>query len=110
VARGVIRRGDAALLERNAGTGERARRLVERDGREVEYLPASRNLGNDLFVHWEFALKREGLHLELLRKILPRIGAEEMAAYVRSRPTGRFARVIWWLYEEFVGTRLDSPT
>lgn len=86
-----------------------ARRLVERDGREVEYLPAARNPGSDVFAHLEFALKREGLHLELLRKVLPKIGANEMAAYVRSRPTGRFARVLWWLYEEFAGTRLNVP-
>ncbi len=86
-----------------------ARRLLEKDGREVEYLPATRDPGDDVFAHLEFALKREGLHLELLRKVLPRIEAEAVAAYVRSKPTGRYARVIWWLYEQFTRTTLSLP-
>nr|WP_226895549.1 Fic family protein [Luteolibacter marinus] len=85
------------------------RRLMEKDGREIEYLPATRDLGEDVFAHLEFGLKREGLHLELLRKVLPQLEAVEVAAHVRSKPTGRYARVIWWLYEEFTRTRLDLP-
>lgn len=86
-----------------------ARRLVERDGRQIEYFPAARDLGEDVFAHLEFALKREGLHLELLRKVLPKLDAGEVATHVRSKPTGRYARMIWWLYEEFARTRLDLP-
>ena len=85
------------------------RRLVEKDGRQIEYLPAARDLGNDVFAQLEFALKREGLHLELLRKVLPLLDGGEVAAYVRSKPTGRYARVVWWLYEELTRTRLDLP-
>lgn len=85
------------------------RRLVEKDGRQIEYLPAARDLGDDVFAHLEFALKREGLHLELLRKLLPKLNAGEVADHVRSKPTGRYARIIWWLYEEFARTRLDLP-
>jgi hypothetical protein len=83
------------------------RRLVERDGRQIEYFPAARDLGEDVFAHLEFALKREGLHLELLRKVLPKLDAGEVTAHVRSKPTGRYARMIWCLYEEFTRTRLD---
>jgi len=86
-----------------------ARRLVERDGLQVEYLLATRDPGNDVFAQLEFALKREGLHLELLRKVLPQLDETEVAAHVRSKPTGRYARVIWWLYEELTGKRLDIP-
>lgn len=85
------------------------RHLVERDGRETEYLPPARDPGDDLFAHLEFALKREGLHLELLRKVLPRLGADEVATFVRSKPTGRYARTIWWLYEEFTQVKLEIP-
>jgi hypothetical protein len=82
------------------------RRLVEKDGRQIEYFPAARDLGEDVFAHLEFALKREGLHLELLRKVLPKLDAGEVTTHVRSKPTGRYARMIWWLYEEFTRTRL----
>lgn len=57
----------------------------------------------------EFALKREGLHLQLLRALLPRLPAEDLAAYVRSKPTSAYARRIWYLFEEFSGQRLDLP-
>jgi len=86
-----------------------AQRSVEKDGRTTEFLPAARDPGEEVFAHLEFALRREGLHLELLRKALPRIPAEEMAAHVTSRPTGRYARVLWWLYETFTGRMLELP-
>ncbi len=35
-----------------------ARRLVEKNGRQIEYLPAARDPGDDVFAHLEFALKR----------------------------------------------------
>lgn len=85
------------------------RRLVEKNGRQIEYLPAARDLGNDVFAHLEFALKREGLHLELLRKVVPLIADNDITSYVRSKPTGRYARMIWWLHEEFTRKKLDLP-
>lgn len=86
-----------------------SRRLVETDGREVEYLPATQNPGDDVFAHLEFALRKEGLHLEMLRKVLVRIPAEQVAAHVRGKPMGRYARVVWWLFEEFAKEGLDLP-
>ncbi len=86
-----------------------SRRLVTTDGREVEYLPSAQNPGNGVLDHLEFALRKEGLHLELLRKVLPRIPAKDVAALVRRKPTGRYVRVIWWLYEEFNRISLDLP-
>jgi hypothetical protein len=86
-----------------------ARRLVEAGGRQVEYLPAAQDPGDDVFNQLEFALRKEGLHLELLRKVLVRIPAQEMAEHLLGRPTGRYARVLWFLHESFTGQRLDVP-
>lgn len=87
-----------------------ARRIVERDGRVIEYLPAAQAPGDDVFEQLEFALRREGLHLELLRKFLMRkIDPIELTGYVRTRPTGRYGRILWFLYEGFTGERLDLP-
>lgn len=86
-----------------------SRRLVVSEGREVEYLPTGQNPGEDVFAHLEFALRKEGLHLELLRKVLVRIPAAEVVAHVRAKPTGRYARVIWWLFEAFTQEVLDFP-
>lgn len=65
--------------------------------------------GETDFDHLEFALKREGLHLQLLRALLPRYDPVQMAAYVRGTPTSKYARRIWFLYESLSGRRLDLP-
>jgi hypothetical protein len=84
-----------------------ARRLVETDGRQVEYLPAMQDPGTDVFEQLEFSLRKEGLHLELLRKILPQVPAKEITEHLRGKPNGRYARILWFLYESFTGGRLD---
>ncbi len=86
-----------------------ARRTVEKEGRVIEYLNASQHPGEDTFSQLEFALRREGLHLELLRKLLPLLSPEELTEFVKSRPTGRYARVIWWLFESFTNQDLPIP-
>ncbi len=85
------------------------RRTVEREGRIIEYLHASQHPGTDVFSQLDFALRREGLHLELLRKLLPLLDAHKMAEYVRSKPTGRYTRSLWWLFESFTGELLPLP-
>ena len=74
-----------------------------------EFYPRTYWPGDTDLDHLEFALKREGLHLQLLRALLPRLPAHELAAYVRSKPTSAYARRIWFLFEEFSGQRLDLP-
>jgi len=76
--------------------------------REETY-PKSYWPGEDDFAHLEFALKHEGLHLQLLRDLLPRLSADQLGAYVQSKPTSIYARRIWYLYEEFSGRRLNLP-
>ena len=63
--------------------------------------------GESDFEHLEFALKREGLHLQLLRALLPQLTANTVTAYVQSKPTSTYARRIWYLFEEFSGQRLS---
>ena len=74
-----------------------------------EIYPKSYWPGDDDFDHLEFALKHEGVHLQLLRALLPRYAPEQVAAYVESKPTGAYARRLWFLYEEFSGHRLNRP-
>lgn len=61
------------------------------------------------FEHLEFALNREGLHLQLLRALLPLLPRAEVEAFVRATPTGANARRIAYLYEAFSGARLEIP-
>lgn len=56
-----------------------------------------------------FALKREGVDLIVLAKLFSLIDGEEIAALVRSTPTGSFARRLWFLYEWLTGRTIDLP-
>jgi len=86
------------------------KRITERaDGRVREIYPHTLHNPETEFDHLEFALKREGLHLQLLRMILPLISAEAVASFVRSKPTGGNTRRIWYLYERFSGNTLPIP-
>jgi len=59
--------------------------------------------------HLTFALKYEGLDLALLKRLFLALPAAEIEVLVRSRPTGSYARRIWFLYEWLTGTTLDLP-
>lgn len=54
-----------------------------------------------------FALKWEGVDLGVLAALFKAIAASDVADIVRAKPTGAFARRIWFLYEWLTGHRLD---
>jgi Fic/DOC family len=60
--------------------------------------------------HLTFALKYEGLDLAVLKRLFLAVGPAEVEAIVRARPTGRYARRIWFLYEWLTGKTLDVPS
>lgn len=80
---------------------------VAPDGRRTEYYVGKYWPGDSDFDHLEFALRYEGLHLGLLRALLPQLDRAATAAYVRAKPTGVYSRRLWYLYESFTDTRLD---
>ena len=57
----------------------------------------------------EFALKREGASLAVLRTLFRRVGPAEIVRVVRDKPTGKYTRRIWFLYEWLMDARLDLP-
>ncbi|MBT0654284.1 Fic family protein [Geomobilimonas luticola] len=63
----------------------------------------------NLEAHLTFALKHEGLDLAVLKHLFVAVGAAEIEAIVRAKPTGRYSRRIWFLYEWLLGSRLDLP-
>ena len=59
--------------------------------------------------HLTFALKYEGLDLAVLKRLFLKTGPAPVEAIVRDKPTGTYARRIWFLHEWLTGTRLDLP-
>ncbi len=57
----------------------------------------------------EFALKWEGVSLGVLSALFRQIDPREIVRIVRAKPTGAYARRIWFLYEWLLDTRLDLP-
>lgn len=86
--------------------GER-HRIVEEGGWRIltpRHAPHSTLEG-----HLTFALKNEGLDLAVLKRLFLAVGPDEIAALVRSKPTGTYARRLWFLYEWLIGEMLDLP-
>ena len=59
--------------------------------------------------HLTFALKHEGLDLAVLRHLFAATGPAPVEDLVRAKPTGAYARRVWFLYEWLTGRRLDLP-
>ncbi len=94
-------------LPRNlSAIGER-HRLMEQGGWRIyspRYAPDATLEG-----HLTFALKHEGLDLAVLRRLFAEAGPDALADLVRARPTGAYARRVWFLFEWLTGTSLDLP-
>lgn len=79
---------------------ERANELIR------EVFPASHWPGDALGDHLEFALKYDGVNLQILTALFAAVQPGDIAGYIGSTPTGRNARRIWYLYEFLTGQRL----
>ena len=94
-------------LPRNlSAIGER-HRLMEQDGWRIyspRYEPDASLEG-----HLTFALKHEGLDLAVVKRLFAATGPAPIADLVKAKPTGAYARRVWFLYEWLTETRLELP-
>ena len=56
--------------------------------------------------HLEFALKYDGVSMNSMKVIFEAAAETEIVNYVKSKPTGKYARRIWFFYEFLTGRRL----
>jgi hypothetical protein len=85
------------------------RRTVVAPDLTSEVYPARYDPGDTAGDHLEFALKYEGVNLEILRAVFMAAEVGEVTTYVRRKPSGKYARKTWFLYELLTGRRLDLP-
>lgn len=71
-----------------------------------EVYPSKYWPGDALGDHLEFALKYDGTNLAVLAGLFQKAAEEDFLEYVRSKPTGKYARRLWFLYEFLTGTTL----
>ena len=109
--------GYAALIERydlavipnwheSIVTASGIHRLDSREGVIEEVYPSKYWPGDTLGDHLEFALKYDGTNLAILSVLFQEAGEEDLLEYVRSKPTGKYARRLWFLYEFLTGGTL----
>ncbi len=64
--------------------------------------------GNDNpLSHLEFSLKYDHLNLDFLRKVFQQLDKNDIAEYISSSPSGKYARKIGFLYEFLIGNKLE---
>jgi hypothetical protein len=88
------------LLER----GDRRSRTE--GGRREELFPPRYFRGEAWADHLVFALKHEGLNLEVLAALFERLPRKEVESFIGNAPTGRYRRLVWFLFEWLTGQRL----
>lgn len=71
-----------------------------------EVYPSKYWPGDTLGEHLEFALKYDGTNLAILASLFQKAKEEDLLEYVRSKPTGKYARRLWFLYESLTGRAL----
>lgn len=59
--------------------------------------------------HLEFALKYDGINLAILALIFGVIEEYSLCGWIASKPTGKYARKLWFLYEYLTGRQLPLP-
>lgn len=57
--------------------------------------------------HLTFAFRHEAMDLLVLKRVFDAVAPEDVAAFVRSAPTGTGARRVWFFYETLTGKLLD---
>jgi len=71
-----------------------------------EIYPSRHWPGQSVGDHLEFALKYDGINLAILAGIFEVMPSEEILSYIQSKPTGQYARRLWFLYEFLTGSLL----
>ncbi|MGK5084840.1 Fic family protein [Bdellovibrionota bacterium FG-1] len=91
--------------------------IAERGGRKTfqqanglieEQYPKSYDPGTDLVSQVSFALRYEGVNLEILGAVFEKIDPASIVEYVLKKRTGTRARQLWYLYELLTGNRLNG--
>ena len=77
--------------------------------RDALLFPESYAPAASLSAQLTFALKWEGINLVVLEALFRAVSEAEIAAVVRSAPTGAYMRRIWFLHEWLTGRALDLP-
>ena len=81
-------------------------RIASTGGVIEETYPSKYQPGDTLGDHLEFALKYDGTNLAILATLFQKVEKKDLLEYILSKPTGKYARRLWYLYELLTDTML----
>lgn len=81
-------------------------RKTVQDAQEQSIYPLSYWPGDSIGAQLEFALKYDGINLGILAALFDVIPEDELIFWIKSKPTGKYTRRIWALYEFITGKEL----
>lgn len=81
------------------------------DNQETHIYPKSYAIKNEknIFDQLEFALKYDGVNLEILQAVFEKLNIKEIEELVKSQPTSKYVRILWFLYEFLTENKLSVP-
>ncbi len=82
------------------------RRTEEKDGTVWNIFHEGYFPGESIGEQLEFALKYEGINLQILAFLFEKINPDEICEFIRNKPSGKYTRKIWFLYEFLTGEKL----
>lgn len=106
----IVRRYSLNVLPHysRAFVAPKGRRKTVVDGhRKTEIYTKRYDPGVRIGDHLTFALKFEGINLEILSLLFQAIDEKELEAFIKGTPGGIYARKVWFLYEFLTGKELD---
>ena len=89
-------------------TGTGMSREITPQGMEIHY-PVRYRTDGSWQAHLLFAIRHEGVNLEVLKALFRRVDEKEMSALVLASPHSIYARRLWFLYEFLTGHELPIP-
>jgi len=83
-------------------------KVIIENHHEIHIYPKSYALKNenDLLENLEFALKHEGINLEIIKALFEQIETHLVFTYIQAQPTRIYTRKIWYLYEFLMDKQL----
>ena len=85
---------------------QRERKTHIENNLTIEIYAPSYDPGNKLGDHLTFALKYEGVNLEILSALFKVVEKKDLTDFIESQPTGKYTRLVWFFYEWLTGKEL----
>jgi hypothetical protein len=96
------------VLSHVSHVGSKRTSVTKPDGRVEEIFPRSYWPGDEPLDHVAFALKYEPVSFDLLDQIFRAMSPRDVDLYVRASPSGKYARRIGFLFEQFTAKGLSA--